>query len=446
MKKTFLTSKKNDCTCSFYCRFLIKAISFKIAGVVLLSSSSLVFAYDAKIVRYANVRFYNSGPPSLEYFDLGFAEYLEYSLPIFQGYWVPDMTIGDILTPPSNSSELKPKYKFHHNVASALQAIGENSVKMQSAVGYLKRDIDEKEMEFYKKIYEISKKTLSWDAGKKAFAANREGQNRKITDIAKGNITKHSSDAITGQQLYSMGNKLARFLGGNSQYTDGQWTAPTFKVTRFNSNGSSTGLSTHSVGKAFRIVNGSMSNINSRVNNVKEAIQTVEYKAVSYDINDAGKKTNKITLTGGDESEPVLLDNVADGQVNENSKQAVNGRQLHQNMAITLKQANDYTNQKAHYAAIENTKNILNLSYNVNHVRKEAQQAAAISLAVSNLRYNDTPGKLSIAFSSGFWRNQSAIAVGIGYTSENGKTRSNISLSGAGGHFGIGGGFNLTLN
>uniref|UniRef100_UPI0035D0872A YadA-like family protein n=1 Tax=unclassified Bartonella TaxID=2645622 RepID=UPI0035D0872A len=65
---------------------------------------------------------------------------------------------------------------------------------------------------------------------------------------------------------------------------------------------------------------------------------------------------------------------------------------------------------------------------------------------VSNLRYNDAPGKLSVALGSGIWLNQSALAIGAGYMSENGRFRSNVSATSAGGHWGVGAGFRVTLN
>ncbi|EJF83715.1 YadA-like family protein, partial [Bartonella rattimassiliensis] len=40
---------------------------------------------------------------------------------------------------------------------------------------------------------------------------------------------------------------------------------------------------------------------------------------------------------------------------------------------------------------------------------------------------------------------QSAFAVGAGYTSEDGKIRSNLSVTSAGGHWGIGAGVTLRL-
>ncbi|WP_375672750.1 YadA-like family protein, partial [Bartonella sp. AA16SXTY] len=94
-----------------------------------------------------------------------------------------------------------------------------------------------------------------------------------------------------------------------------------------------------------------------------------------------------------------------------------------------VERANNYTNMK--FEA---------LNYSIENVRKEARQAAAIGLAVSNLRYNDTPGKLSVGFGSGLWRSQSAFAFGAGYTSESGSIRSNLSITTSGGHWGIGAG------
>ncbi|ETS17104.1 hypothetical protein Q647_01372 [Bartonella quintana JK 7] len=100
-----------------------------------------------------------------------------------------------------------------------------------------------------------------------------------------------------------------------------------------------------------------------------------------------------------------------------------------------VSQAKDYTDMR--FEA---------LNYGIEGARKEARQAAAIGLAVSNLRYNDTPGKLSIAFGSGLWRSQGAFAFGAGYTSESGAIRSNLSVTSSGGHWGIGAGLGLTLN
>ncbi len=100
-----------------------------------------------------------------------------------------------------------------------------------------------------------------------------------------------------------------------------------------------------------------------------------------------------------------------------------------------VSEANSYTDMK-----------FATLSYTVEDVRKEARQAAAIGLAVSNLSYDDTPGKISLSFGGGLWRSQSAFAIGAGYMSEDGKICSNLSATSSGGHWGVGIGLNLILN
>ncbi|WP_034456159.1 YadA-like family protein, partial [Bartonella elizabethae] len=139
-------------------------------------------------------------------------------------------------------------------------------------------------------------------------------------------------------------------------------------------------------------------------------------------------------------------------------KEAINGGQLHdyteQQMKLVLEDAKKYTDE--HITDIVNNgvseskaytdMKFETLNYAVEDVRKEARQAAAIGLAVSNLSYDDTPGKLSFSFGSGLWRSQSAFAIGAGYMSENGKIRSNVSATSAGGHWGVGAGFRITLN
>ncbi|MBZ9993119.1 YadA-like family protein [Mesorhizobium sp. BH1-1-4] len=101
----------------------------------------------------------------------------------------------------------------------------------------------------------------------------------------------------------------------------------------------------------------------------------------------------------------------------------------------TLQQANNYTDQK-----------LGQLNQDVAGIRDEARQAAAIGLAAGSLRYDDRPGKLSVAAGGGFWRDAGAFAFGAGYTSEDGNIRANVSGTAAGGSVGVGAGLSFTLN
>uniref|UniRef100_UPI001ABA5610 Vomp family autotransporter n=1 Tax=Bartonella vinsonii TaxID=33047 RepID=UPI001ABA5610 len=379
----------------------------------------------------------------------------------------------------------------------------------------------------------LEQNALLWSDEDQAFVAlHGKGGDRsksKLKSLLDGDISEGSTEAITGNQLYSLNTTLAKYFGGEAGYKDGAWTAPSFKVLQFNADGSSSSKQSYpDVASAFDGVSESMTSINDRVQEVEknvasnglnwneetgsydarhkgeaskitnvaagkiekgsqevvnggqlwitnEKIKDVENRvdtidqqvqditiavtdgAVNYDKDADGKKTNSITLKGGNESEPVLIDNLADGRIEKGSKEAINGGQLHdytdQQMKIVLDDAKKYTddqvgsivkngiNEAKSYTDIK----FETLSYVVEDVRKEARQAAAIGLAVSNLRYYDIPGSLSVSFGSGTWRSQSAIAFGAGYTSEDGNIRSNISVTSAGGHWGVGAGVTLRL-
>ncbi|WP_166428916.1 YadA-like family protein [Bartonella saheliensis] len=252
-----------------------------------------------------------------------------------------------------------------------------------------------------------------WDEKTGAYDASHNGTPSKITNVADGTIAEGSKDAVNGGQLSKMNEAVEN------------------KVTE----------------------------VKNKVTEVENKVTEVEKKvdvAVSYDVKD-GKKTNSIKLVGGNESEPVLIDNVAGAKIEADSKKAVNGGQLYnytnEQMKIVLKDANEYTDKKVgnlindsvNKANAYTDKKFEALSYEMKNVRKEARQAAAIGLAASNLRYFDDPGSLSLSFAGGLWRGQSAFAIGAGYTSEDGKIRSNLSATSAGGQWGIGGGITLKL-
>ncbi|WP_375637167.1 MULTISPECIES: Vomp family autotransporter [unclassified Bartonella] len=408
--------------------------------------------------------------------------------------------------------------------------------------------------EFNQRIEDFSKDALLWDDEEEAFVARHEKDGQKTKSKLKylldGEIAQGSTDAITGNQLYSMNNQLANYFGGGAKYENGKWTNPTFKIVQVNADGTTVEKEHHNVADAFGDINNGMSNINNRIDdvinkvdtdalkwndkekaydanrdgkpskiinvadgkivegskdavnggqlwetnervtgvekdvkhltnrvdnisttvtdigetvfNIENKVNDIAEDAVRYDRDANGKKTNKITLAGGDASEPVLIDNVADGKIEKGSKEAVNGGQLHdytkEQMKIILDESKHYTDQRVNNIVIDAIDDAVDqskqytdmkfnvLNYSIESVKKEARQAAAIGLAVSNLRYNDTPGKLSVGFGTGLWRSQSAFAFGAGYTSENGKYRSNISATTSGGHWGVGAGFNMTLN
>ncbi|MEL6093327.1 YadA-like family protein [Bartonella schoenbuchensis] len=293
---------------------------------------------------------------------------------------------------------------YFSDVGSALKELDANVKNVNSHLKYVSGN-------FTEAIDKISQKfkhsTLLWNRRERAFVAlHTEGgkrKNSKLTFLMDGDIAPNSTDAVTGRQLWKTNEKV--------------------------------------------------NNFNDKVDNVIDRVNTLTAEVITYDKDEYGKKTNSITLVGGKEDEPVVINNVADGEIEKGSKQAVNGGQLKEQMSVVLADANKYANKKI--------KNIVSaaftqanayadmkfeaLNYRVEGVQKEARQAAAIGLAVASLHYINTPGTLSIAFGSGVWRGQSALAFGTGYMSEDGTVCSNFSVTTSGGHWGIGAGLSLAL-
>ncbi len=223
------------------------------------------------------------------------------------------------------------------------------------------------------------------------------GQERTVTNVAAGRISADSTDAVNGSQLHA----------------------------------------------------------------TNQAVGALDKFAVKYD-NDGTNKFNSITLSGGDPNTPVVISNVAAGV---NATDAVNVGQLKQSFSTTLNQANSYTQMQVAWG-IQESKTYTNqvaaqtlgqanaytdqkfalLNGEIGSVRKEARQAAAVGLAAASLRYDDRPGKLSAAVGAGAWHSQGALAFGVGYTSDNGLVRANLSGTTAGGQWGIGAGLSVTLN
>ncbi|WP_026613660.1 YadA-like family protein [Ensifer aridi] len=227
------------------------------------------------------------------------------------------------------------------------------------------------------------------------------GSERTITNVAAGRISATSTDAINGSQLYAT---------------------------------------------------------NQAVESLQAGVGDLEETAVRYDQNPDGTRANSMTLVGGDPSAPVIIRNVGTGVADTD---AVNVGQMKTTLADSktytderatwaVGQARDYTDDVAattlSSANAYTDSRLSQLNTDIGDIRSEARQAAAIGLAAASLRYDDRPGKLSVAAGGGYWRNEGAFAFGAGYTSEDGRVRANLSGTTAGGAWGVGAGLSVTLN
>ncbi|WP_375609656.1 MULTISPECIES: hypothetical protein, partial [unclassified Bartonella] len=203
----------------------------------------------------------------------------------------------------------------YYNVGDALTGLDANVKSVNQRLTNVSN-------EFNQKIEGISKDALLWDDGEGAFVARHEKDGQKTKSKLKylldGEIAKGSTDAITGNQLYLMSNKLANYFGGGAKYANGQWTDPTFKISKVDENGNTAEKEHHNVADAFGDINTGMSNINNRINDV---INKVDSDVLHWN-------KEKGAYDANHDGQPSKIINVADGKVEKGSKDAVNGGQL----------------------------------------------------------------------------------------------------------------------
>ena len=161
---------------------------------------------------------------------------------------------------------------------------------------------------------------LLWDetanGGNGAFSAahGKDKTASVITNVANGAVSATSSDAINGSQLYSTNKYIADALGGDAEVNaDGSITAPTYTIA------------------------------NTDYNNVGEALDALDNNALLWD---ATANNGAGAYSASHDGKASIITNVADGNIGEDSTDAINGSQLNAtNMMI--QQNSEIINQLA---------------------------------------------------------------------------------------------------
>ena len=144
---------------------------------------------------------------------------------------------------------------------------------------------------------------LLWDATAGKFSAKHgtNGDASVITDVADGEISDSSSDAVNGSQLHGVSSYVVDALGGGAEVNaDGTITAPT-----------------------YTIANADYDNVGDALN----AIDTTLDDALLWNA-DAGENGAFSAAHGKDKTASVIT-NVANGAISAASSDAINGSQLY---------------------------------------------------------------------------------------------------------------------
>ncbi|MFB4228878.1 YadA family autotransporter adhesin, partial [Escherichia fergusonii] len=276
---------------------------------------------------------------------------------------------------------------------------------------------------------------LLWN-GTAFSAAHGTNATSKITNVAAGEVSSSSTDAINGGQLYGLSSSVASYLGGNASVdANGAFTGPSYTIN---------GTSYTSVGDALTAINTSIgtslgdallwdntaghfsaahgSEATSKITNVKagdltdtstDAVNGSQLKATNDDVaaNTTDIATNTTNITNltdavdslGDDSllwdsvagafsaahgtdATAKITNVAAGELTDTSTDAVNGSQL--------KATND--NVAANTTNIAtNTTNISNLTDAVDSLGDDALLWDSTTGAFSAAHGTDVASKIT---------------------------------------------------
>ncbi|VEJ10205.1 YadA-like family protein [Actinobacillus delphinicola] len=277
----------------------------------------------------------------------------------------------------------------------------------------------------------------------------------KLTDVAKGRVTKDSTDAVNGGQLFDTNQKVAENtaniqsnttmlkhglnLVGNSG-SGNQQLGSTLKIEGSakdeNATYSSDNITTtyqqddhgNGVVKVEMKDNPTFKSVDVAGNNGEEGTH-ISSKGVTVKSAD-GKDQVSVTAKGLNNGGNVIS-NVADGKA---PTDAVNRRQLdkvEKDVDILRK------------GIVGNVgREISDMQQRISKNRKEANAGSAAAIAAANLPQPFLAGRSMVSAAVGSYRNQQAISVGLSRISDNGKWIIKSSLSEDTQHnFGVGAGF-----
>ncbi|NCE93945.1 ESPR-type extended signal peptide-containing protein, partial [Pseudomonas sp. L13] len=199
-------------------------------------------------------------------------------------------------------------------------------------------------------------------------------QQRQISNVAAGQVSATSTDAINGSQLNAtntaingLGVQDQRFtsaLGGGAQLnpTTGAWVAPSFTTTAIDTAGNATTAT-------------SSANVGAALTGLSTSLTNTAAVGVKYD-----NATTKASVTFNPGGTVTTLTNVATGAVSATSTDAVNGSQLNAtNTSVTD----------------------LSTSVNTSVTNLGTQISNLTNTAAEGVKYDDVSTKTSVTFNQG---------------------------------------------
>ncbi|HWW06208.1 YadA family autotransporter adhesin, partial [Collimonas sp.] len=308
-----------------------------------------------------------------------------------------------------------------------------------------------------------------------AVSVGSTGNERQIQNVAAGQLTATSTDAVNGSQLFATNSAISNLTtvitaaqpkyysvnssGGGNVNNDGATGSDAIALGKNTvasgtnsvaigagtsvtaSNGVAIGagstadraglsgakesfsntavsstqgaVSVGSAGNERQITNVAGGTQATDAVNVRQ-LQAVQSGGVHYDTNTDGSTNYSSVTMGNGASSPVAIHNVEAGTA---ATDAVNVSQLNTSLNGAVQQAKQYTNGIA-----------MQLQNNINDVAKKAYAGVAASMSMESAPY--VAGKITYSAGYGYYQNQNAIGVSLRRTADNGRWSLSGGVSG----------------
>ena len=182
----------------------------------------------------------------------------------------------------------------------------------------------------------INSNGLSIVGGPSLLASGIDAGNKKITSVAKGDVSSTSKDAVNGSQLYNAQNNVAGVIGGNTKIDPNTGSISTSNIggTGKNTIDEAVAAAKTTVTQGKNMVVTETKNADGSSNyEIKTAddLQVNSVKAGNSILNNQGLSITggPSVLVSGINAGNKKITSVANGSVNSSSTDAVNGSQLY---------------------------------------------------------------------------------------------------------------------
>lgn len=249
-----------------------------------------------------------------------------------------------------------------------------------------------------------------------------------ITNVARGDISSNSTDAVNGSQISDMGDSIAQGMGGGSTFVDGKL------VTELNVGGNS-----------YNNVNDALGGLDTKIDNVGQVASAGWNIQTNGDVADKVAPGNTVQFLNGDNIEitrsgmdvkvamaqDIKVNSVVATSVTTNELKIENGPVINQN-GIDMhdktisnvadgKAPQDAVNVRQLGQATANINNQINhLDRRINKVENRANAGVAAALASAGLPQAYMPGKSMFSMAGGAWNGESGYAMGLSTVSDSG--------------------------